>query len=300
MVVGMRSPRQPEPPLPPPLPPGRIVDVPGRGELFVRESPGRPGDPVILLLHGWTATADLNWFQAYERLAGMGHLIAVDHRGHGRSLFSEVPFRLEDAADDAAALLDVLGVGPVVAVGYSMGGPITSLLAHRHPDKVEGVVLCATALEWHDKLRERALWKVMRGMQILFKLGPPRQAVERYLRKAIEGTPELKPYRGWLIGELRRGDPIGTHQAGLALGRYDARSFIGALNKPAAVVVTTKDRLVPRRKQRALAKAVNPVEVIELHGDHDACLVMPAQFSAALARAVAAVTARRQSERVGA
>jgi len=286
----VRSARVPEPPLPPPLPPGRIVELPGRGEFFVRQSDAPfPGAPVVLLLHGWTATADLNWFQVYERLARVGQVVAVDHRGHGRSLFSEEPFQLEAAADDAAACLDVLGIDSAVAVGYSMGGPIASLLAFRHPAKVDGVVLCATAMEWHDKIGERVLWKVMRGMQILFKLGPPRHLVERYLRRAIERTPELKAYRGWLVGELRRGDPIGTHEAGLALGRYDARAFIGALEKPAACVITTKDRLVPRKKQRALAAAVRPVKVVEVRADHDACLVKPVEFGNALVSAVTAV-----------
>lgn len=291
----MRNPRRPEPPLPPALPPGRVVELPGRGEFFVRQSePPRPGAPVVLLLHGWTATADLNWFQVYERLGRVARVVAVDHRGHGRSLYSEMPFQLEDAADDAAACLDALGIERAVAVGYSMGGPIASLLAHRHPDKVEGLVLCATALEWHDKLGERVLWKFMRGMQILFKLGPPRHLVERYLRKAIEATPELKPYRGWLVGELRRGDPIGTHEAGLALGRYDARPFIGALGKPTAMVITLKDRLVPKRKQRALAAAVKPVKAVELKADHDACLVKPREFGDALVAAVEAVLPTRE------
>lgn len=299
----MRSTREPEPPVPPPLPPGRLVDLPGRGELFVREAPGRGDrDPVILLLHGWTATGDLNWFQVYGAVGRLGHVVSVDHRAHGRSLYSEQGFELEDAADDAAALLDQLGLAgrQVIAVGYSMGGPIASLLAYRHPDKVDGIVLCATAMEWRDKLRERAMWKFMRGMQILFKLGPPRVLVERYLRKAIERTPELAPHRGWLVGELRRGDPVGVHQAGLALGRYDARPFVGALDKRAAVIVTTKDRLVPKAKQRALAAAVADAAVFELKADHDACLVKPVEFGDVLVKAISAVVGAPMEERIGA
>ena len=52
--------------------------------------------------------------------------------------------RLADCADDMAALIDELGTGPVIAVGYSMGGPIAQLLWKRHPEKVAGLVLCAT------------------------------------------------------------------------------------------------------------------------------------------------------------
>ena len=76
-------------PVPPPrLPPGRVVELPGRGEVFVRERLGSATQPTILLLHGWTASADLNWFRAYDAVAPLGRLLAVDHRGHGRGMRS--------------------------------------------------------------------------------------------------------------------------------------------------------------------------------------------------------------------
>jgi hypothetical protein len=47
---------------PPALLPGRLVLVPGRGEFFVRHGVHvDPQAPVVLLLHGWTATSDLNF-----------------------------------------------------------------------------------------------------------------------------------------------------------------------------------------------------------------------------------------------
>jgi pimeloyl-ACP methyl ester carboxylesterase len=290
----IRSKRRPlVPPVPPSLPPGRIVNLPDRGETFIRDTgPVDGAGPVILLLHGWTASADLNWFQAYDALAQYGRVISIDHRAHGRGLYSEEPFTLEAAADDAAALLDVLEADSAVAVGYSMGGPVACLLRRRHPDKVDGLVLCATALEWRASVRERVVWRVMRRAQLLFKLGPPRSLMERYLRDAIDRCPDIEDVRGWLIGELRRGDPIGTHQAGLALGAYDARPWAASLGAPTSVVVTTKDRLVPKRKQRQLAKAIPGAHVVELAGDHDAALVLPVEFRSALADALGSVLAR--------
>ena len=68
------------------LPPGRRVDLPGRGTTFVRELPGPPGAPVVVLLHGWTVSADLNWFACYEALGRRYRVLAIDHRGHGRGL----------------------------------------------------------------------------------------------------------------------------------------------------------------------------------------------------------------------
>ena len=75
-----------EPPVP--LPPGFVVHVPGRGELFVRDSGG--SGPPVLLLHGWIFQSDLNWYRTYEPLATAGYrVIAVDHRGHGRGVRAE-------------------------------------------------------------------------------------------------------------------------------------------------------------------------------------------------------------------
>jgi 3-oxoadipate enol-lactonase len=281
------------PPVPPPgLPPGRIVDVPGRGEVFVREQIGRPEGPPILLLHGWTASADINWFRVYDDVAGLGRLVAVDHRGHGRGLRTAERFTLEDAADDAAAVLRALDTGPAIVVGYSMGGPISLLLWQRHPELVAGLVLEATALEWRATRRERLLWKLMAMLEFVFRSGRNRGIIERALRDAVEHCPDVEGLLPWLRGELRRGDPEALADAGRALGDYDARSFAGLIDVPASVVVTTKDRLVRPRKQRQLAHAIPRARTFELAGDHDASLVLPGPFRRVTADAIASVIQR--------
>lgn len=264
----------------------------GRGEMFFRDTGGGPtGTPPILLLHGWTASADLNWWRVYDAVAGLGRVLAPDHRGHGRGLRSDEPFSLEAAADDAAALLRQEGLAPAVVCGYSMGGPISLLLWQRHPELVAGLVLEATALEWRASLRERMVWKTMALVEFALRLGPQKGLLERVLREAIELSPDLAPYRGWLKGELRRGDATDIAQAGRALGDYDARPFAGRVDVPAAVVVTTKDRLVRARKQRQLAKAIPGARTFELAGDHDASLVLPDAFRSVTVAALRSVGA---------
>src|SRR4051794_3435849 len=78
----------------PPLLPGAVVMVPGRGEVFARHAPRNEGVPIVLL-HGWMATADLNWFLLYETLAAHHTVIAPDLRGHGRGIRSGTAFSLE-------------------------------------------------------------------------------------------------------------------------------------------------------------------------------------------------------------
>jgi len=110
---------------PPELLPGRLISVPNRGEFFVRHSThADPTAPVVLLLHGWTASSDLNFFTAYRELSGMASVISIDHRGHGRGVRPDVSFTLEDCADDAAAVCEALGVSSVVtcAVSYRSSG----------------------------------------------------------------------------------------------------------------------------------------------------------------------------------
>ena len=80
------------------------------------------------------------------RRADAHRVVAPDHRSHGRGLRPDAPFSIDDCADDAAALLGTLGIDRAVAVGYSMGGSVALALARRHPDKVAGLVLAATAL----------------------------------------------------------------------------------------------------------------------------------------------------------
>src|SRR5437763_1097691 len=111
------------------------LDIPGRGQTRVLEFAGPPGASTIVLLHGLAATGLLNWSPSYAALAQHFRVISIDHRGHGRGLRTK-DFQLEECADDVAAIADALGIRRFIPVGYSMGGPIATLVWRRHPDRV--------------------------------------------------------------------------------------------------------------------------------------------------------------------
>lgn len=112
----------------------RDVELPGGGKLFVHELAGPPGAATVVLLHGWRGTAAGNWATAMPALARDFHVIAPDLRGHDPG-----------SVDDVMAMADALGVERFTAVGYSLGSAVASQLGRRHPDRVEGLVLCAAA-----------------------------------------------------------------------------------------------------------------------------------------------------------
>jgi len=280
-------------PLPPPdLPAGRTVLLPGRGETFVRVQEGPAGQPTVVLLHGWLASGELNWFGVYPELKGRYPVVSIDHRGHGRGIRSQRAFSLEDCADDVAALIGVLGLDRVVLAGYSMGGPIALLCAERHPARVEALVLAATAMEWRATRLDRLPWRLLILLGRAWRSGRAEQVAARLFREAAERNEGLRPLVPWLVGELRRTSAIDVMGAGRALAGYDFRPHAARLALPAAVVLTTRDRLVQPRKQRELAEALG-AEVFTLQADHDACVVAFEEFAATMAAAVDHVVGAR-------
>ena len=106
----------------------RLVELPGRGTTRVWECAGPPGAQTLMLIHGVTFTAELNWGRAFAPLGRHFRVVAADLRGHGDGIRLRSRFRLEDGADDIAALAGVLETGGFAAVGHSMGGLVAQLL----------------------------------------------------------------------------------------------------------------------------------------------------------------------------
>ena len=265
--------------------PARTLIAPERGELFLRDSGGN--GPPVMLLHGWVATADLNWAGAYDALASDGYrVLAIDHRGHGRGLRPLVRFRLTDCAGDAAAVLRMLDLAPAIVVGYSMGGAIAQLMAREHPDVVSGLVLSGTAQHWQDPETRRA-FKAL-GVAGLVLSVAPRRAWRTGLRRVGLGA---SPEAPWILSEMMRHSVPDLIEAGRELGRFDSRPWLGPLQIPTAVVLTTRDDMVAPAKQRDLAAALRaevfdaPIRHLEIGSERET-------YNPALLRALTAVGGR--------
>lgn len=278
----------------PPLPRGERIELPGRGTTFVRCVDGPPGAPTVVLLHGWMASGGLNWFTTFGPLSQRYSVIAPDLRGHGRGVRSRRRFRLADCADDVAALLRHLDVGPVILVGYSMGGPVAQLLWRRHPELVQGLVLCATAYRFVAGARERFVFSSMmataigttRAGALMSQL--PSASYRRWGPRTAPVPPAT--LRAWAAGEMRRHDKVKLMEAGQAIGSYNARRWIGEVDVPTLVMVTERDRAIAPAEQRRLAAAIPGAQVHEVDDGHVACAKR--EFGPAVVRAVDSVVAR--------
>jgi pimeloyl-ACP methyl ester carboxylesterase len=278
----------------PRVPRGRAVELPGRGTTFVREVAGPPGAPAVFLLHGLAATAALNWFPVFGPLGRRYRVVAMDHRGHGRGLRADGPFRLTDCADDVAALAEVLGISSFVAVGYSMGGPIAQLLWQRHRDQVDGLVLCATSRNFRGHPRDRLMFASLPLATFAVRLpGAPNvwATGERLVGDRLGGP----PFKDWAQQELRRHDRAAIIGAAAEIGRFSSHDWIGDIDVPTSVIVHTRDQLVPARRQWKLAHAIPGAQVYVVEGDHFVIASEPKKFVPVLLDAVGSVVERARA-----
>jgi pimeloyl-ACP methyl ester carboxylesterase len=268
----MASPFPPEEP--PELAPGRAVELRGRGTTFVRELPGPPGAPVLILLHAWVATGGINWFTAYPLLGRRFRVLALDLRGHGRGLRAPGRFRLVDCADDVAALAAALEVPRALVAGYSMGGPIAQLLWRRHRALVGGLVFAATAYRFVRGATLRLLVTSGAGA-----FGQATRFAELARRLAWGGAPLALPtpvpstgsVGRWAAEEMRRHEPRALLESLLEIGSYDASDWIEEIDVPTGIVLTTRDRAVDPLAQLRLARAIPGASVHPVAAGHAAC-----------------------------
>ena len=282
------------------IPPGRFIELPGRGTTFAVDVAGPSGAPTLLLLHGLAVTGYLNWFPAFAALAQEFRVISMDLRGHGRGIPMRGRFRLEDCADDAAALADVLGVEQVVAVGYSLGGPVAQLMWRRHPDRVAGMVLCATSRNFGGTPHERAFYSSLiagiYGIRAARYLpGPFHHGAAVPTSRQIEEEVERGRIAPWAIAELRQVSPHVLLQAMHAMGHFTSHAWIGEIDVPTAVVVTTKDRFVAPDRQINLARAIPGATIHPTRASHAACVLGAERFVPSLVEACRSVASRMES-----
>jgi 3-oxoadipate enol-lactonase len=261
------------------------VDLPGRGSTYVVDT-GAPdsdtGRPTIFLLHALACTGLLTWYPCLEALRRQYRVVIYDQRWHGQGIRTS-RFDLDDCADDVAAVADALGIDTFVSAGYSMGSLVSQLAWHRHPDRIAGLVLCASTTHFaDDPRRQDAVRRV--GARIATVAGRQRQIAAQVLDQTVDER--------WAWRQFRATTGAEVATAGAIIARFDSRAWIGDVDVPSAVVVTARDRLVPPARQHVLARSIPHATAFEVDAGHASCVLGADRFRPAVLAAVASVSSR--------
>ncbi|HWK83833.1 MAG TPA: alpha/beta hydrolase [Caldimonas sp.] len=118
------------------------------------------GAPLVFL-HGGLLYFDNSFAKQKDYFATKRKVIGIDRPGHGHSPDNGRPFTYQAMADDMAAVIEQLGIGPVDVVGHSDGGNVGLILAHDHPQLVRRLVISGANLTPGlppDELQRRSQW----------------------------------------------------------------------------------------------------------------------------------------------
>lgn len=210
-------------------------------------------------------------------------VITFDQRGAGRSTHSDMPYSIEQMAEDTLALMDHLHLERATLVGHSTGGAIGLCIAATRPERVQRLVLSATwthADGYFRRLFETRRELLARGDGALYQklsalmLFPPEWIArnEAAMREREAQAPS-DPLAIRIL--IRRID---------ALLRHDGRKWARAVRCPTLVIVARDDAVTPAYFSESLAGSIPgaSLEILE-RGGHFVPLTEPQPYNAALA-----------------
>ena len=248
------------------------------------------GPETVVFAHGlaW----DVSLYDA--QVAALRHrfrCVRFDFRGQGGSEVTPGGYDMDTLTEDAAALIETLGVAPCHFVGLSMGGFVGLRLAARRPELIRSLALLDTSADAEAAcaaLRYRAMAYVTRwfgprpvlGAVMKIMLGP------RFL-----AHPARAAERERLRARLLAADRVGLCRATLGVvRRRGVAAEVGKIRAPTLVLVGEKDVATAPNKARWLHAHIPGSRLVVVpEAGHTPTVEEPAQVNAALADFLAGV-----------
>jgi pimeloyl-ACP methyl ester carboxylesterase len=257
------------------------IDVNGTTLYYEDTGPGSTGQ-TIAFSHGLLWSTAL-FAPQIAALRGRYRCIAWDHRGQGRSAADHRHcIGLELVWQDAAALLDRLGTGPVHFCGLSMGGFVAMRMAARRPDLVRSLLLLETSADpepTENLTRYRLLTAVTRTLG--GRIVASRVAPIMFGRTILADPARASELRGWLDVMLARRD-IWRAVNGV-IDRAGIHGELARVAAPALVVVGDEDVATVPAKAEGIAAAIRGARLTRIpRAGHSSTVEEPAAVTAAL------------------
>jgi len=226
------------------------------------------GEP-LLLIPG-TGMNHLRWADQVPVYAREFKVIVFDPRGTGQSSFPEgVDVTTALLADDAAALLDTLGVDSAHVYGISQGGMVAQEMALRHPEKVRSLILgAATPGGAHAVPAED--WALAALIAVATQGAAAPQESQQHFLEAVFSPGYLAEHRAEAIAAFSFNYPQTPSESMIAHMRasasHDTYDRLPSITAPTLVIDGADDPLVPAENSRILAERIPGAELILLEG----------------------------------
>ena len=165
-------------------------------------------------------------------------LIAVDTRGHGKSLRGTAPFTMEQFAIDLHKLMDRLQIQKAVILGFSDGANIAMKFALKYPDRVKALILNGGNLNTKG---------VKRSIQIPIEIGY--RFAKLFARKSEEAKSHME-----ILGLMVNEPNIQPEE-------------LRAIQAPTLVIVGTKD-MIKQEHTEIIAQSIPNAKLSVISGDH--------------------------------
>jgi len=242
------------------------IQVDGAQIAYRRIGNGRP----LVVLNGFAATS-ADWDPSFiDRLASSNELILLDNRGIGRSIDNGQPFDIAKLADDAARVIEMLGIERVNVLGWSMGGFIAQRLALQHPDRINKLILLSTDPGGANAdLASAAVWSKLIDIS-----GTPHEQARRLLSLVFPRAIVESIYRefGDIVAAARAqlSHDLVKHQVAAmdAWHRTGVGNRLREMNLPVLIATGTADIVIPPSNALKLVNAIPGAWLAQFNGGH--------------------------------
>lgn len=241
--------------------------------------------PPVLFLNGLCARA-AHWAYQRQALEPRYRVVTFDNRDIGRSDAPAEPgYGIPQMADDAAALLDHLGIERAHVVGPSMGSLVAQEMALRHPDRVRSLTL---ACSWTHA--DPRLLCIYEGWAAIAHRMPLEEWYRWFFLPSVVSPAFLADRKrvDWLVERLfsspsrLESETIERQVRGMMEWSGTREGQLGGITQPALVLAGADDTLTPPHLARALARALPNARFKQLPGGHGFIAEHSERFNEAL------------------
>lgn len=216
--------------------------------------------PVVTLSHSLATDLSM-WEPQMDALLSSCRVLRYDTRGHGKTSVPPGPYSFDMLAEDAAALLDSLGIKKTVFMGISMGGMIGQVLGFKHRDLLSGLVLCDTMSRIPEEAK--SIWA--ERIHAVQKEGMESQVestIARWFTPAFrEKSPEVVKK---VEAMIRATGPEGYIGCAQAICELDLAERISAIKVPTLIIVGEDDPGTPVSASKEIHEKIKGSELVIL------------------------------------